>query len=260
MLVVALLTVYPLYFILITAFKTRAEYLDNRFLPPAHPTLDNFQRAFRDSELLTWVANSVAITIASVVVATVAAALAAYPLARASFPGRRLFFGLNVALMVVPPVVLVIPLFLLFVDLGLINSRLSVIIIYAGLLVPFSIFLLVNFFATIPRSLEEAAHIDGARRLRTLWSVIVPLSAPAMITIVIVNAVWVWNELLIALVFLQEDNARTLTAGLTFFQGRFLTDQPLVMAGALIAAAPMLLLYIVGQRYFIRGLTAGFGK
>ena len=170
-----------------------------------------------------------------------------------------MFFSLTVALMVVPPVVLVVPLFLFFVDLGLINSRLSVIIIYAGLLVPFSIFLLVNFFATIPRSLEDAARIDGARRLRTLWSLILPLSAPAMVTIVVVNAVWVWNELLIALVF-RDGSARTLTAGLTFFQGRFLSDQPLVMTGALIAAVPMLVLYLVGQRFFIRGLTAGFGK
>jgi ABC-type glycerol-3-phosphate transport system permease component len=260
MLVVAVLTVYPLYFIIVTAFKTRAEYLDNRFLPPSDPTLENFRRAFRDGELLTWIGNSVLITVASVIASTVVAALAAYPLARATFPGRRAVFSLNVALMVVPPVVLVVPLFLFFVDLGLINSRLSVIIIYAGLLVPFSVFLLVNFFATIPRSLEDAARVDGARRLRTLWSLIVPLSAPALVTIVVVNAVWVWNELLIALVFLQDNSSRTLTAGLTFFQGRFLSDQPLVMTGALIASVPMVVLYIAGQRFFIRGLTAGFGK
>ena len=99
--------------------------------------------------------------------------------------------------------------------------------------------------------------MDGAGQLRTLWSVIMPLSAPAVVTVVVVNAVWVWNELLIALVFLQDDNARTLTAGLTFFQGRFISNEPLVMTGALIATVPMLLLYVVGQRFFIRGLTAG---
>jgi raffinose/stachyose/melibiose transport system permease protein len=135
-----------------------------------------------------------------------------------------------------------------------------VVMIYVGLLIPFSVFLLVNFFATIPRSLEEASRIDGAGTLRTFWHVIVPLSAPAIVTVVVVNAVWVWNELLIALVFLQDDDARTLTAGLTFFQGRFLSNEPLVMTGALVATVPMLLLYIVGQRFFIRGLTAGFGK
>jgi ABC-type glycerol-3-phosphate transport system permease component len=260
MLGIGVLTIYPVYFIVVTAFKTRKEYLDNQFLPPSDPTLANFREAFRDGELLRWVANSLIITVASVLIAAIVSALAAYPLARARFPGRLPFIGLNIVLMVVPPVVLVVPLFLFFINLGLVNSRLAVVIIYVGLLIPFSIFLLVNFFATIPRSLEEAARIDGAGQLRTLWSVIVPLSAPAIMTIVIVNAVWVWNELLIALVFLQDDKARTLTAGLTFFQGRFIQNEPLVMTGALIATVPMLLLYILGQRFFIRGLTAGFGK
>jgi ABC-type glycerol-3-phosphate transport system permease component len=256
----AVLTVFPVYFIAITSLKTRKEYAANQFLPPRHPTLQNFHDAFQDGALLRWVANSVAITVASVIVAAIVSALAAYPLARFRFPGRLPFIGLNIVLMVVPPVVLVVPLFIFFVNLGLVNSRLAVVIIYVGLLIPFSIYLLVNFFATIPRSLEEAARIDGAGQFRTLYSVIAPLSAPAIVTIVVVNAVWVWNELLIALVFLQDNNARTLTAGLTFFQGRFLPNQPLVMTGALIATIPMLLLYLVGQRFFIRGLTAGFGK
>jgi ABC-type glycerol-3-phosphate transport system permease component len=133
-------------------------------------------------------------------------------------------------------------------------------VIYVGLLVPFSIFVLVNFFATIPRSLEDAAAIDGAGTLRTMRHVVVPLSAPALVTIIVVNAVWVWNELLIALVFLQDNNARTLTAGLTFFQGRFTSNDPLVMTGAAIASVPMIALFVAGQRFFIRGLSAGFGK
>jgi ABC-type glycerol-3-phosphate transport system permease component len=260
MIVVGVLTLYPLYFIVITAFKSRTEYLQNQFLPPRHPTLANFHAAFQDGELLRWLGNSVLITFAAVAVAAVVSALAAYPLARTRFIGRLPFIGLNIVLMVIPPVVLVVPLFLLSVDLGFVNSRLVVVIIYAGLLIPFSIYLLVNFFATIPRSLEEAVRIDGAGPLRTLRHVIVPLSAPAIVTVVVVNAVWVWNELLIALVFLQDDNKRTLMAGLTFFQGRFMTNVPLVMTGALIATIPMLLLYIVGQRFFIRGLAAGFGK
>src|SRR3954468_14493341 len=260
MLGIGVLTLYPLYFIVITAFKTRKEYLDNQFLPPTDPTLQNFHDAFRDGQLLTWVANSLIITTASVVVAAVVSALAAYPLARMRFPGRLPFIGLNIVLMVVPPVVLVVPLFLFFVNLGLVNSPLAVIRIFTGLLIPFSIYLLVNFFVTIPRSLEEAARIDGAGSLRVLIRVVVPLSAPSIVTVVVVSTVWVWNELLIALVFLQDDNARTLTAGLTFFQGRFQSNEPLVMTGALIATVTMLLLYIVGQRFFIRGLSTGFGK
>lgn len=260
MIVVSVLTLYPLYFVVVTALKSQKEYATNRMLPPAHPTLHNFGDAFRDGELLRWIANSLIVTVAAVVVSTLIAALAAYPLSRRTFPGRKTFIGLNVMLMVIPPVVLVIPLFLLFVNLHLINSRLGVVLIYVGLLIPFSIFILVNFFATIPRSLEEAALIDGASTWRVLRFVISPLAAPAIVTVMVVNSVWVWNELLIAVVFLQDNDARTLTAGLTFFQGRFLTNDPLVMTGALIASLPMLAIYIAGQRFFIRGLSAGFGK
>ena len=257
---IGVLTLFPLYFIIITSLKSHKEYLDNRFLPPSHPTLVNFRTAFHDGTLLRWVLNSVVITTSSVIIAAIVAALAAYPLARMRFPGRLPFMALNIVLMVVPPVVLIVPLFLFFVNLGLVNSRLAVVIIYIGLLIPFSTYLLANFFATIPRSLEEAARMDGANSLRLLWHVISPLSAPAIMTVVVVNTVWVWNELLIALVFLQDDNARTLTAGLTFFQGRFTTNEPLVMTGALVATVPMIALYIAGQRFFIRGLAAGFGK
>jgi raffinose/stachyose/melibiose transport system permease protein len=256
----SLLLLYPVYFIVITAFKTQREYTSNRFFPPEHPTLQNLRDAFRDGELLRWIANSLIVTAGAVTVSTLVAAIAAYPLARRAFRGRNAFIGLNVVLMVVPPVVLVVPLFLLFVDLHLINSRVGVILIYIGLLIPFATFILVNFFATIPRSLEEAALTDGASTWRVLRFVVAPLAAPAIVTVMVVNGVWVWNELLIAVIFLQDNNARTLTAGLTFFQGRFLTNDPLVMSGALIASVPMLALYIVGQRFFIRGLSAGFGK
>jgi ABC-type glycerol-3-phosphate transport system permease component len=260
MVVVSAVTLYPLYFVVVTALKSQKEYATNRMLPPLHPTLHNFGDAFRDGELLRWIANSLVVTVGAVAFSTLIAAVAAYPLARRTFRGRKAFIGLNVLLMVVPPVVLVVPLFLLFVNLHLINSRLGVVLIYIGLLIPFSIFILVNFFATIPRSLEEAALIDGASTWRVLRFVISPLAAPAIVTVMVVNAVWVWNELLIAVVFLQDNDARTLTAGLTFFQGRFLTNDPLVMTGALIASLPMLAIYIAGQRFFIRGLSAGFGK
>src|SRR3954447_5291425 len=260
MAVMVVATLYPLYFVLITAFKTPHEYLTNRMWPPSDPTLANFRQAFRDGEILRWAASSLVLTIASVVISTIVATLAAYPLARFTFRGQRLYLGANVVLMVVPPVVLVVPLYLLSVSLDLVNSRIFVTVVYVGLLVPFSIFVLVNFFATIPRSLEDAAAIDGAGTLRTMRHVAFPLSAPAIVTVVVVNAVWVWNELLIALVFLQDNDARTLTAGLTFFQGRFTANDPLVMTGALIASVPMILLYLVGQRYFIRGLSASFGK
>jgi ABC-type glycerol-3-phosphate transport system permease component len=151
-------------------------------------------------------------------------------------------------------------MFVLMVNVGLINTLPSVIVFYSGLMLPFSVFFFVNFFRQFPRELIEAATVDGASPLATLRRVVLPISAAATFTLVIVNAIWVWNELLIALVFLQDENRRTLMAGLTLFQGRYATNEPLVLAGALVSILPVILVYLAGQRFFVRGMTAGIGK
>src|SRR6476469_5815408 len=166
----------------------------------------------------------------------------------------------SVALMVVPPVTLLVPMFVFMVDTGLVNHLQSVIIFYTGLLVPFAVFFLTNFFRTVPQELIEAASVEGAGPFTVLRQVVMPLSGAAAFTLVVVQAIWVWNELLIALVFLQDENARTLMSGLAQFQGRYATNEPLVLAGALVSIAPVVLLYLSGQRFFVRGLTAGIGK
>jgi len=158
---------------------------------------------------------------------------------------------------VVPPIVLVIPLFQMVVDVNQLNTYHAVIVIYTGIMLPFSTFLLTSFFATISRPLLEAARIDGAGTWRIFWEIVLPLSGPALITVVIVQALWVWNEVLIAVIFLQSQNLRTLMVGLTLFNSRYRLDVPVVMAGMLWATLPMLALYLLGQRFFIRGLTAG---
>jgi ABC-type glycerol-3-phosphate transport system permease component len=135
-----------------------------------------------------------------------------------------------------------------------------VIVVYAGIMLPFSTFLLASFFRTTPRDLLEAARLDGAGHLRIWRSVVMPLALPALVTVATVEALWVWNEVLIAVVFLQSENLRTLMVGLTLFQSRYNLNVPLVMAGMLWATLPMMLLYLAGQRFFIRGLTAGATK
>jgi ABC-type glycerol-3-phosphate transport system permease component len=166
----------------------------------------------------------------------------------------------NLVLLVIPPVTLLIPMFVLMVDIGWINSLRSVILFYSGLVIPFSTFFLVNFFATVPPELIEAATVDGASPLYVLRRIVTPISAAASFTLMVVNAIYVWNELLIALVFLQDENKRTLMAGLTLFQGRYSTNQPLILAGAFVSIVPVILVYLSGQRFFVRGLTAGIGK
>jgi ABC-type glycerol-3-phosphate transport system permease component len=207
--------------------------------------------------MFTWLLNSVIFTAASVAISTVLAALCAYPLSLMRWRPSRWLLTLMIALMVIPPIVLVVPLFQVVVELNQLSTYRSVIAIYTGIMLPFSTFLLVSFFSTIPRSLLEAARIDGASTWRTFRSIVVPLGLPAIVTVVTVQALWVWNEVLIAVVFLQKESLRTLMVGLTIFNGRYQVNVPIVMAGMLIGTIPMLLVYLAGQRFFVRGITAG---
>jgi raffinose/stachyose/melibiose transport system permease protein len=258
--IVCLSALYPLWFITSTALKTNAAYQLNPTGFPIHPTLGALRSIVADQPLPRWMWNSLLVTVSAVAVSTLFALLAAYAVVFGRFHGHRIFLSTSVALMVVPPVTLLVPMFVLMVDTGWVNHLQSVIVFYTGLLVPFAVFFLTNFFRTVPQELIEAASVEGAGPFTVLRRIVMPLSGAAAFTLVVVQAIWVWNELLIALVFLQNDSARTLMAGLAQFQGRYTTNQPLVLAGALVAIAPVVLLYLSGQRFFVRGLTAGIGK
>jgi ABC-type glycerol-3-phosphate transport system permease component len=257
LLVAAALALGPVLFMLMTALKTENQYLDDTLGPPWPLSFSNFRAALHGGDFFVWLKNSAFMTFGSVIVSTLCAALCAYAIARMRFRGQNLLLSINIALLIVPPVVLLIPLFAQYSDLGLISTYRGVIVIYAGLTAPFSVYLLTSFFRTIPDELLESAMADGASHFRLLWQIVTPLSAPAFVTLVVVNSLWVWNELLIALVFLPEDRLKTLMVGVTVFQGRYSLDVPVLMAGKLLASVPMLILYLVGQRFFIRGLTSG---
>ena len=260
LILLSLVAFYPVFYMFITSFKTRKDWLDNQFGFPSHITTDNYVQALNQGRLVLWFGNSLLVTLGSILVSTAVAALAAYALARFKFPGRRVFLNTMIALMVVPPVVLIMPLFVLMVNVKLVNTLPGIIIIYVGLLIPFSIYLLVSFFRSLPKEIFDAATVDGCSNFGILWRIVLPLSAPAFVTLIVVNTLWVWNELLVALVFLQSEDLKTLMPGLTLFKGHFSLNEPLIMAGTMIATIPMLILYIFGQRYFVQGLVAGAVK
>jgi raffinose/stachyose/melibiose transport system permease protein len=210
-----------------------------------------------DSPFLSWMINSFVLVAGSVLLSTVISCLAAYAIATMEFKGRDTLLAASTSLMAVPPVVMIVPLFVLYTQLGLISTYSGAILIYAGLITPFSVYLLTTYFRTVPRELFESARIDGAGPFLILWQLVLPLSLPALLTLVVVNSLYVWNDLLIAIIFLQDDAKRTLMAGISVFQGRYNNQVPLTMAGMVIASAPMLILYIVFQKHFIRGLMAG---
>jgi len=259
-LLATLLSLFPIYFMTVSSFKTKEAYITNKWGLPLAPILDNFSTAFSGEKFFIRFANSTILTVGAVGISLMIACLAAYAFARMDFPFKRSLFNLLLSLMVVPPVVLIVPLFVSMVQWKMVNTYQGVILIYTGLMLPFSTYLMTNFFRTIPREIIDAALIDGASNLGVFWRIMMPLSAPAVMTLIVVNALWVWNELLIALVFLQKDELKTLMVGIAALRSRNYVDIPATMAGLLIATIPIVVLYMFGQRYFIRGLVSGAVK
>lgn len=253
----AFLAIVPTLFMIFTALKNEEDYAADKLGLPAHPVVDNFQAVLVDSPFLSWMANSALLVAGSVLLSIAVSCLAAYAIACMEFRGREALLALSTSLMAVPPVVMIVPLFVLYSQLGLISTYQGAIFIYAGLITPFSVYLLTTFFRTVPKELFESARMDGAGHFLMLSKIVLPLSLPALLTLVVVNSLYVWNDLLIAIIFLQDDAKRTLMAGISVFQGRYNNQVPLTMAGMVIASAPMLILYIVFQKQFIRGLMAG---
>jgi raffinose/stachyose/melibiose transport system permease protein len=256
LLLVAATALAPGYLMITGSLKSQAEFLQHPWSLPTQLGLHAYGTAFSD-QFTQWLVNSVVVTLSAVGLTMVVAALAAWGLVHWPFRGRDTVLGITVSLMVVPPVVLLIPLFQVGAKLGWISTFRIVILIYVGLMLPFSIYLLANFFKTIPASLLEAAALDGASAFQIFGRVVLPLSGPPVATLVVVNLLWAWNELLLALVFLQADDKKTLMVGITGFQSRYSLDIPTVMAGMVVATLPLVAAYLFGQRFFIRGLTAG---
>lgn len=247
----------PLVYIVMASFKTKMDYVRNQIGFPNPFVLDNYRRLMEDGKLLIWFGNSGIVTVASVSITVFLGALAAHGFSRFSFIGKERIFNFIIALMIIPPIVMIIPLFVLATRVNLVNTYWSAIIIYTGLMLPFGVYLLRNFFVTIPVSIVDSAKIDGCSDLGILFRIVLPLSTSALVTLTVVSVLWVWNELLIALIFLQKEELTTLVVGLIRFQGRFRIDQPVILAGIFASMVPMVIIYLIGQRFFVSGLTAG---
>ncbi|MBL9034923.1 MAG: carbohydrate ABC transporter permease [Rhodospirillaceae bacterium] len=247
----------PSAFMIVTSLKSDAEYTLDKVGLPDSLVLDHYRSVIFESDFFGWMGNSIILAAGAVALSTVVSCLGAYAIARMQFAGRGLLFSLSTSLMAIPPVVMIVPLFVLYTQLKLISTYQGAILIYAGLITPFSVYLLTSFFRTLPKEIFESARIDGASDLLILLKIVIPLSLPALLTLVVVNALYVWNDLLIAIIFLQDDSKRTLMAGISVFQGRYGDQIPLTMAGMVFASAPMVILYLAFQKHYIQGLMAG---
>jgi ABC-type glycerol-3-phosphate transport system permease component len=260
LLIMAVVVLFPLYFMVANSLKSDDAFAHSALALPTDATLQKYGDAFRSANFGRFLLNSAIISILSVGTATVLAALAGFAFAKMTFRGKELIFRMMLPAMAVPSIVLLVPQFDLMTKLNLINSRWSVIILYIGIMLPLTLYLFRNFFAAFPNELLDAAVIDGLGPLRALLRIVLPASRPVVFTAVIINFVFAWNELLLALVFLQNDQQRTLMVGLTVFNGLYSLDVPKLMAAMTLATLPVVIVYLVGQRHLMRGLLGGIGK
>jgi multiple sugar transport system permease protein len=254
--VLALIFISPLLFMVVTSFKTRIEAAG---IPPTWfpktPTLEAY-RTVLDSPgtpVLRWFANSMIAATANAVIVVATSALAAYPLARMTFRGKRIVFALILATLFVPPVILVIPNYLIVGELRWLDTLLAVIIPSAAS--AFGVFFLRQFFLSLPRELEEAARLDGANAFQTFVRVILPLSRPALVTLALLAFLTNYNDFLWPVYVLFSPESQTLPAGLSTLQSANSVRYDLLMAGAVIASVPVLIAFVLLQRFIIEGVS-----
>ena len=249
----------PFYIVITVALKAKTD-LSSRWALPGELYLDNFKLAIEKANILLAIRNSLIITVVSVVLVMLIGALAAYPLSRVKSRFNTGILLLVVGIMMVPPLSVLVPLLKLLKDMNLISTFPGIILVLVTFQLPMSIFLYSNFIGTIPLSLDESATIDGCNKIQTFWHVILPLLKPVTASVVILTGVNIWNDYQFSLYLLQKQEMRVVTLAVSTFFASNSTNLGAAAAAALIAIAPVALLYIFLQKYFVQGMVDGAVK
>lgn len=261
------LVVFPMVWLLYTSLKEDGQIFLNPFALPQADNLrwDNFARAWNGAHFSTYFLNSVLVTGASVLATLAFGSMAAYALAKMRVPGGQIVYLVFLAGLMLPIQLAVVPLFFQMRDLGLLGSRSGLIVVYTATSLPFAIFVLTAFFRALPKSLQEAARIDGCGEIRAFWSIMLPLARPGVVTVAIFTVLGVWNEYFLAFMFLSGEGgegARTLPLGLAdiAIASQYRSDWGVAFAGLVLVTIPSLIFYLFLQRHIIKGITSGAVK
>ncbi len=254
----AILTTLPLLFMIATALKANVYIMETppQFFPQ-HPTMQNFIDAWSLNNFGLFFGNSLIVAITTTVVSVLLSAMMAYAFARFAFPGRNLLFYSLLLTLMIPGLMLVIPQFLLAKNLDLLDSRQGLVFVYIATSLALNTYILRAFFEQLPRELEEAAEVDGGGHIVIFTRIVVPLSTPALATVAIFTFLYAWDEFPWAVTAINSDANKTLPMAIALFQTAHQTQWGLVFAASLIAIIPVIVVFIVFQRYFVRGLTTG---
>ena len=253
LILIAIFFIMPLLIVLSTSLKFRTEVFTDTGLIPADPGLENYEALFGgNAAFFTWFRNSAIVSTVGTAVTLLVTSLSAYAFARIDFRFKGVLFSLLITTLVLPGVMFLVPQYQLIARLGLYDSLPALVL--PGLAGVFGVFFMRQFFLSIPVELEEAAYVDGANRLRTFVSVVLPLAAPALATLAVITFLAFWNDYLWPVIICQTNC--TLPPGLRLLQGQFTGDPGLIMAGAVVAAVPVLLIYLALQRFIIQSVAS----
>jgi raffinose/stachyose/melibiose transport system permease protein len=256
-----LIVIVPIYWIVITSFKTQSNYFQtNPLAPPAEPTLDNYNVVI-EADFVRYFVNSTIVTLGAVVPAVLISFMAAYAIVRAGdWWVLRSVNSLFLMGLAIPLQAAIIPVYLIVIRLHLYDTLLAIILPSIAFAIPLSVLVLSNFIRDVPKELFDSMRVDGASEWATLWRLAFPLTRPALVTVSIYNGLAIWNGFLLPLILTQSPNQRTLPLALWTFQGQYSINVPAVLASVVLTTLPILFLYAVGRRQLLSGLTAGFSK
>lgn len=246
----------PLLMLVLTSFKSLPEFFRNPTGFPESFGLDNFQKAWELANFPRYLLNSAIYTIVATTLFVTMSVFVAFPIARGYVKGAGALLTLYVVALFLPPAL--IPQFQLILNLGLYNSRPGYILLF--LINPIGLIILVNYIKSIPTELDESAAVDGCGYVRFVFKILIPLIRPAIATVVVIHAIGIWNELILATIYLTSDDLYPITRGLIVFEGVYGSDWPALAAAVLMLVIPMLILFMFLQRYIISGLTSGAVK
>ena len=251
----------PIYWVVITSLKTQANYFTISALkPPTDPTLENY-RTVIENNFVRYFLNSVVVSVGAVVPAVALSFMAAYAVVRGA--GNRWLRSMNSLFLLglaIPLQAVIIPVYLIIIRLKMYDTLLAIILPSIAFAIPLSVLVLSNFIRDVPRELFESMRMDGATEWGTMWRLAFPLTRPALVTVTIYNALGIWNGFILPLILTQSPDQRTMPLALWTFQGEFGVNVPAIAASVTLTTIPIVLLYAIGRRQLLSGLTAGFGK
>lgn len=252
--------IFPAVWLFYSSLKEKTEFYNSPLALPKNPSFQHYADIIMKSEIMTWMGNTVRNSFLSLFFILLFGFIIGYFLSRYKFRGRTGLYGYFLLGMLIPVHALMVPMYVLFTKAGLTDNWFTLVLPYTALGIPISVFLVESYVKSIPIEVEEAAAIDGSSRHRTIFSIILPMCMPILVTIGIIQFFYVWNEFTFSLILIDSEKWMTVPVGITLFKGQFTTDFPKMMSAMLIAILPAMVLYFLFSKQIIKGMVAGAVK